>query len=319
MFSAMLNLFLSLSLLVLMPAQVWAKKIQFIFMARNFTIVVPDNKLTGPRPLVVLLHGCRQNPDMFLDGTRIEKEATKNNFLILAPQQPSYYNTHECWNWFFDFQQQRNITTEMGQIVASIPYISQLYKIDYNKIFVTGISAGGALAHNLTVCYPDVFAGSAIHSGFAFKTAETIDEANAVTSAKQKSPEYLGKKMYACAHTVSKHKLNKVLIIQGKTDKLVPYRHAALISDSQAVWRDYLDDGQRNNSARGAISSQKIKFTNNYEIERTDIRYADFSERKLLINGMGHAWGGGKPVSEYFDPKAPSSTQFILDFFGLIK
>lgn len=315
----MMKLILTLTLLTVFSFPVMAKRIQFIYMARNFTLSVPDKTSKTPRPLVVLLHGCKQSPDLILEGTKLEKEASKNDFLILTPEQPAYYNSDHCWNWFLDVNQSRMLTNEMGQIIAAIDLVSHQYKIDNSKIFVTGISAGGVMAHNLTACYPDVFAASAIHSGLTFKVAESIPEAQTVlTSYEQKSPAYLGKKMYECSKGTNQ-KLNKVLIIHGEEDSRVPALHAELMTKSQAVWRDYLDDGKKNNSVALATKKQHLSFPNGYEVDLTDLQYPGFLERKLMIKGLGHAWGGGKPITVNFDPEAPSSNQFILDFFGINK
>jgi len=315
----MTKLILTLSLLTVFSFPAMAKRIQFIYMARNFTLSIPDKASKSPRPLVVLLHGCKQNPSLILDGTKLEKDATKNDFLILTPEQPAYYNSDHCWNWFLEFNQSRMLTNEMGQIIAAVDLVSGQYNVDKNKVFVTGISAGGVMAHNLTACYPDVFAASAIHSGLTFKIAESIPEAQTVlTSYEQKSPVYLGKKIYECSKGLTQ-KLNKVLIIHGEEDSRVPSLHAELITKSQAVWRDYLDDGKRNNSATVATKKQHLTFPNGYEVDLTDLQYPGFLERKLMIKGLGHAWGGGKPITVNFDPEAPSSNQFILEFFGIIK
>lgn len=290
-----------------------------MYMARNFTLSVPDKVSKSPRSLVVLLHGCKQSPSLILEGTKLEKEAAKNDFLILAPEQPAYYNSDHCWNWFLDINQSRMLTNEMGQIIAAIDLVSNQYNVDKKKVFVTGISAGGVMAHNLTACYPDVFAASAIHSGLSFKVAENIPEAQTVlTSYEQKSPVYLGKKIYECSKEVSQN-LKKVLIIHGEDDSRVPSLHADLITKSQAVWRDYLDDGKKNNSVAVATKKQHLSFPNGYEVDLTDNQYPGFLERKLMIKGLGHAWGGGKPITVNFDPEAPSSNQFILEFFGIIK
>lgn len=315
----MTKLILTLTLLTVFSFPAMAKRSSFMFMARNFTLSVPDKASKNPRPLVVLLHGCKQSPDLILDGTKLEKEATKNNFIILTPEQPAYYNSDHCWNWFLDFNQSRMLTNEMGQIIAAIDLVSDQYKVDKNKIFVTGISAGGVMAHNLTACYPDVFAASAIHSGLTFKVAESIPEAQTVlTSYDQKSPAYLGKKIYECSKGTTQ-KLKKVLIIHGEEDSRVPSFHAELMTKSQAVWRDYMDDGKKNNSVTVTAKKQHFIFPNGYEVDQTDLQYPNFLERKLMVKGLGHAWGGGKPISVNFDPEAPSSNQFILEFFGIIK
>lgn len=316
----MLKLSFAFALTLLICGQASARRISLVHMGRNFVLVVPDKLTKGPKPLLVLLHGCKQSPSLILEGTQLEVEANKNEFYILAPEQPNYYNMDHCWNWFQDFQQRRIVGSEMGQIIAGIDVISKNHSIDLNKVFVTGISAGGVMAHNLTACYPDVFTGSAIHSGLTYKVAESVREAQSVlTSYEQKSPEYLGKKMFECARDVKKKKLSKVLIIHGRDDSRVPSLHSELISKSQAVWRDYLDDGKANNSVRGVTRSETMRLPRSYSVEQTDIQYPGFHERMLMVKDLGHAWGGGKPISVNFDPKAPSSNQFILQYFDLIK
>lgn len=311
---------LTLILALLICGAASAKKMSLIHMGRNFVLVIPDKLSAGPKPLLVLLHGCKQNPSLILEGTQLEVEANKNEFYILAPEQPNYLNMDHCWNWFLDFQQRRLAATEMGQIVSGIKAVADSHLIDPNKIFVTGMSAGGAMAHNLTACYPDIFAGSAIHSGLAYKVAENVTEAQAVlTSYEQKSPEYLGKKMYQCSREAKKKKLAKVLIIHGREDSRVPSLHSDLIGKTQAVWRDYLDDGKANDSVIGIVKTETLRLARSYSVEKTDIQYPGFHERTLMIKGLGHAWGGGKPISVNFDPKAPSSNQFILDYFELNK
>lgn len=298
----------------------WAKKTALIYMGRNFILVTPNNSSKAPKPLLVLLHGCKQNPDLMIEGTKIEEAAIKNNFMVLAPEQPSFANFDHCWNWFLDFNQMRAFGNEMGQIIGAIDVVGNTFAIDKNRVFVAGISAGGVMAHNLTACYPDVFKGAAIHSGLNFKIAESMNEAQTViTSYEQKTPSYLGKKMFECSRKVESNKLDRVVLIHGAQDSRVPPLHTDLISEAQAVWRDYLDDGSQNSSVRGRVSKATLNFPMNYQIEKTDTVFPGFTERKLLVKGMGHAWGGGRPVSVNFDPSAPSSTQIILEFFSLSK
>lgn len=314
----MIKLILSTILAVSFTVPAWAVKTRFVHMGRNFTLVKP--KSSSKLPLVVLLHGCKQTPDLILNGTYFEELAEKKKFIVLAPEQPSFANGDNCWNWFLHYQQIRNSVNEMGQIVSAIQILATQNLIDQNKVFVTGISAGGAFAHNLAVCYPDVFAGSAIHSGLAYKTAETLSEAQTVlTTTEQKSPDLLGKKMSLCARNGTKHKLNRMLVIHGESDRVVPTLHAELITSAEAVWRDYLDDGRRNDSVRGNSHSWSDSYQSGYVITTIDTQYPSFLERRMMVKGLQHAWGGGKPLTVHFDPDAPSSSEIILNFFGLNK
>lgn len=304
-------------LAILLCDNAWSRRTHFVHLGREFVLVTPA-QMTKNLPLVVILHGCRQDPAEFLKGTKFEAEAEKHRFIILAPEQPSFANYKQCWNWFLDVNQNRNVMNEMGQVVSAIDLVANKYQVNPNKIFVAGMSAGGAMAHNLAVCYPDVFSGAAVHSGINFKAAENVPEAETVlTSSRQKSPDYLGRRMAACARGTGPARLNKVLIIHGSTDQVVPQFHAELISDAQSVWRDYLDDGRANDSVRGLVTTETLFYPRGYSVNKISTQYPGFVEMKLLVKGLNHAWGGGLAVSQYFDPEAPSSNEFILDFFDL--
>ena len=287
-------------------------------LGMHFKLINPNHS-KEKKPLLLLLHGCKQNADLIIEGTGLAEEVVKRNFFLLVPEQSILMNSDHCWNWFYSFQQMRGVFNEMNTFVSAIKSLSLVYPIDDSRIFVAGISAGGAMAHNLVACYPDVFSGAAIHSGLAFKTAENIFEANTVlTAPKQKSAEYLGTSAYQCGHDLGMPlKLKKILIIHGLADQRVPVLHADLISATNSVLDDLIDDQVINDSDAPKINEQVISSPNGYDVHITDKNYKSFSERKILVKGLQHAWGGGKPLSANFDPKAPSSNLFILNYFGL--
>lgn len=176
------------------------------------------------------------------------------------------------------------------------------------------------MTENLMICYPDYFKGAAIHSGLAYKTAENMSEAQTVLESRtQKSAEYLGEKAAACAPRSIKRRLKQVMIIQGEDDKKVPLLHADLLNEVHSVWQDYLDDGIRNNTQHYSEESSTQDFPLGYIISKTDRYFKNgFTESTLKIRGLGHAWGGPGEAQNHFDSKAPSSSHFILKFFGLI-
>lgn len=296
-----------------------AKTINFPLMGRQFTLETPRSERSVNRPLLVLLHGCKQSPDIILRGTRMDEMAQAKNFFVLAPEQSLLMNIDHCWNWFFDFNQRRGLTNEMGQIMAAVQLVKNNYQIDTNRIFVAGMSAGGVMAANFAACYPDVFAGAAMHSGLAYKIAENMVEAQTVlTAAKLKSPSYLGKKAYECGRGTGKRKLSRIVLIHGDRDPRVDSFHTKLISETNEVLMDYVDDGKRNYSARFRKGEKTLRHFSGYEVEVQEKIYSNnFSEISYIVGGMAHAWGGGKPISPNFEENAPSSTEFILNYFGL--
>lgn len=307
-----------LILLSFLSLDLSAKTTSFQLLGRSFLLETPRNERTANRPLLVLLHGCKQNPDIILRGSRMDEMARAKNFFVLAPEQSVLMNIDHCWNWFFDFNQRRSLTNEMGQIMAAVQLVSQTYKIDTDRIFVAGMSAGGVMSANFAACYPDVFSGAAIHSGLAFKIAENLAEAQTVlTASKLKSPSYLGKKAYDCGRIAGRRKLSRMVLIHGDRDSRVDSFHSKLISETNEVLMDYVDDGKRNYSARFKKGEKTIRHLTGYDVDVQEKIYPKFSEITYLVRGMAHSWGGGKPITPNFEENAPSSTDFILNYFGL--
>lgn len=273
-----------------MLSNVYADVSEFYLMGRKFILVrpnlIPQHKPLKA-PLVVLLHGCKQDAELIMNGTRMRDAAEKNNFFLLIPQQEIFYNSDHCWNWFYPINQSRHPAGELGQIIATIEALKNNYAIDEQKIFAIGMSSGGAMAHNFLACYPDYFKGVAVHSGLAFKTAESVTEANEVlTRENQKSPEVLGKLAAECSDVAATdQKLEKLLVIHGLKDPRVNPIHGKLIIDTtNAMMKNF---------------GRKI------------------STKLILVPDLAHAWGGGLPLTSNFDEKAPSSTYEILRFFSL--
>ncbi len=307
--------------LLLSATLAFAKKSETEINSRRFLVVGPDARPTSKRPLLLLLHGCKQSPEIILEGTRLEEFAVRRNFYVLVPEQTLFENIDHCWNWFLSYEQLRSNLNEMGQIIAGIQSMIRNYQVDPEQAYLAGISAGGAMGHNLASCYPDVFKGAALSAGLAFKIAENVYEASTVLDQNHfKKPDYLGREAYECGNGQSKkRKLSKMLLIHGENDKRVDPFHSRLISDVNNVTLDYYDDGRRNNSAsfiEGLTSSPRV---NGYSYTIRERRYktVNFSERLILVKGMAHAWGGGNPISINFDPKAPSTNEFIQNFFQL--
>ena len=307
-----------LIILTSLCTNVFGETVSFYNQGRLFKLIAPARN-NQKKPLLLLLHGCKQSAESILEGTGLEAEALKRNFFLLVPEQSAMMNNDHCWNWFYSHEQVRGSLNEMTSIISAIEVLGNSYAIDRSKIYAAGISAGGAMVHNLLACYPDYFSGVAIHSGLTFKTAENIFEAQTVlTSTDQKNPEYLGSKAYACGRiSVKPRVLKKILVIHGLDDKRVPSLHADLMSSTQEVLTDLLDDQIINHSDSPQVYEQTTNFANGYKAFITDKNYKSFSERKILIKGLQHAWGGGKPISVNFDPAAPSSNAFIFNYFNL--
>lgn len=309
-----------LSVLLLLSANTaFAKKSEMTVQGRRFIVVSPNSKPTEKRPLVLLLHGCKQSPEIILEGTRLDKVAVEKNFYLIAPEQTVFENYDHCWNWFLSHEQTRSSYNQMGQMIAGIRTMIATAQVDPERIYLAGMSAGGVMGHNLASCYPDVFRGAALSAGLAYKIAEDLYEASTVLDSHHfKSPNYLGKAAWACGSRAEKRRLTKMLLIHGEEDTRVDPFHSRLISQVNEVTLDYYDDGRKNGSAKYSSTTSRQNLSG-FGVSMIEKRYRtiNFVERLILVKGMAHAWGGGKPISENFDPEAPSTNEFILNFFQL--
>jgi poly(hydroxyalkanoate) depolymerase family esterase len=143
----------------------------------DYKLYVPAAHTGDARlPLVVMLHGCKQNPDDFARGTRLNQLAEEQGFLVAYPAQSRGANRSNCWNWF-EPQQQTPAGVEPSTIVGIVREISATYRVDERRVFVAGLSAGAAMAVILGDSYPDVFAAVAAHSGLPRGAAHDVPSA----------------------------------------------------------------------------------------------------------------------------------------------
>jgi poly(hydroxyalkanoate) depolymerase family esterase len=143
---------------------------------RSYKLYVPVGySPDGSRdvPMLVMLHGCTQSPDDFAAGTRMNSIADQQGFLVLYPEQSQAANPQKCWNWFLPGDQQRD-AGEPCIIADMVRSVAASYRVDHRRIFVTGMSAGAAMAVVLGNTYPELFAGVGAHSGLPYRAAHDV-------------------------------------------------------------------------------------------------------------------------------------------------
>ena len=144
----------------------------FVWPSRDYLVYVPAGRPRLRRaPLLVLLHGCRQTPEEFAQGTRIAAFADRTGCVVLLPRQKEHANPWRCWNWF-----ESRTTAGKGEaaiVAAQIRRVRRRYRIDRKRVLAAGMSAGGALAAVIGVRYPDLVRGVAVHSGLACGAASS--------------------------------------------------------------------------------------------------------------------------------------------------
>src|SRR3984893_14660507 len=262
--------------------------------SRTYKLFVPSSYHQGqPLPLVVMLHGCTQSPDDFAAGTRMNFIAQEQNCLVVYPAQPSGANPSKCWNWFRAADQRRD-EGEPSLIAGITRRVMQDYSVDPKRVFVAGLSAGGAAAAVMAATYSDLYAAVGIHSGLAYGAATDMPSAFAAMRQGVKGGR----------QTAADGPMIPTIIFHGDRDTTVhPDNGAHVVEHAIGATKT------RKKNHRGQIPG-------GHGYTRTT--HAD-GEREIVehwnIHGSGPAWSGCSTAVSYTDPQGPDATKEMLRFF----
>jgi poly(hydroxyalkanoate) depolymerase family esterase len=269
-------------------------------------------------PLVCMLHGCTQDAASFAAATQMNKAADRYGFVAVYPQQDRGDNPQNCWNWFLPQHQARGA----GEPASIVGIIRELmgtpshWTVDTRRVFVAGLSAGGAMAAILAAVYPDLFAAVAVHSGLSYRSAASTGAAFDAMARGSEDPIGQGR----AAHLATGDLARPVpsIVVHGSADPTVaPVNADQVLKQSMTANRLAapetcdLDIARPTTTSRGQVNGGHA-YT---RCQWTDRRGALMHEL-LKVDGLGHAWSGGAPGGSYTDPQGPDATEAIWRFFA---
>ena len=267
--------------------------------SRAYKLYIPSRYHGEPRPLIVMLHGCTQSPDDFAAGTRMNFGAEEHACLVVYPEQAVAANSSKCWNWFQSRDQKRG-QGEPSLIAGITRQVMTDYKIDPRRIYIAGLSAGGAAAAVVGEAYPDLYAAVGVHSGLACGVARDLPSAFAAMRGEHslREPKSSGQP--------GEYRLNlPTIVFHGDRDATVHPRNGA-----EVVARAMAGGGLRTSVEHGSVAAGH---TYTRSIQRNASGRGVLEE--WVIHGAGHAWSGGSPAGSFADPKGPDATKEMLRFF----
>jgi poly(hydroxyalkanoate) depolymerase family esterase len=276
----------------------------------HYELYVPSTYTPAtPVPLVVALHGCTQSADAFRVLTRWDALAEAKGFIVVFPQQDAGSNTFKCWNFFQDASMHRS-AGDPARIAAVTSLIENTYDVDPHRVYVTGLSAGGAMASIMGATYPDYFAAIGVGSGCEYAATA------ACAGYKSADPAVAGQTAYR--EMGPRARPMPFIAFQGDQDKTVPPANADQLVQQWLLTDDLADDRAANGSVltNPATTSQSFASTSRPYTVRT---YQTKSKAELgsywLVHGMSHAWSGGDGSQPFSDPSGPDATAAMYDFF----
>ncbi len=281
------------------------------FGTRDYAVYVPSTYTGTPVPLVVMLHGCSESVEDFDADTGMTRFAERDGFVVVYPRQLPVASVSTCWNWFLPRHQQRG-AGEPSFLAGITRQVMGDYAIDPGRVYIAGMSAGGAMASVMAATYPDLYAAVGIHSGLEYAAARDGLEALRVTVAGGPAPERAA--ALAIAAGGSHARIVPAIVFHGDADQTVDVVNGDQALRQWLLADDLADDGALNGSlAPDAISVSERRLPAGRSYTRTV--FADGLLERWIVHGMGHLWSGGPSAGPYADPRGPSASEEMLRFF----
>ena len=277
---------------------------------RSYKLYIPSGYIEQEVPLVVMLHGCTQNPNDIAAGTQMNVLAEEHLFLVAYPAQAQGANMNKCWNWFKASDQQRG-RGEPSLVAGITRQVIDEYNVADGRVYVAGMSAGGAMAAIMGEAYPDLYAAVGVHSGLAPGAAH--DMPSAFAAMHHGGPATPRRDILAGQAA----RIVPAIFFHGDCDKTVHPRNADHLLEHYCTYKAFgIRDAADGGTPRGTVRQGQVSGGHAY----TRATYRDAGGRAIVerwtVHGLGHAWSGGSFSGSYTDAKGPDASAEMVRFFN---
>jgi poly(hydroxyalkanoate) depolymerase family esterase len=270
----------------------------------SYALYLPPGAEGGGVPLVVMLHGCKQDADEFAQGTRINLLADRYGFAVLYPEQSKHDHAHRCWRWYDTSAGAGG--GEAASIVSLVDATVREHGLDDERVYVAGMSAGAGMASLLAVRYPGVFAAVALHSGVVFGDARSaVGAMDVMRRGSRKDPVML----VDAAVDLAGYPGMPAMIVHGELDSVVSSANA------EQLTAEFLRLNGMVDAAGGRRGGETREDKQDGATVRDYVKGGRRVVRTVLVRGLGHAWSGGDDTVPFHSSKGPDVTGMLWEFF----
>lgn len=258
--------------------------------SRRYWLFLPT-RLASRMPLVVMLHGAGQTAEDFASGTMMNEVAEEHGVIVVYPEQPWSANVSRSWNWYLEADQKRN-EGEPALIAGITRRVIADFPVDDARVYVAGLSSGGAAAAVMALAYPDLFAAACIHSGLASGAATGLVSA------------FKAMRVGGRSRTVASPRAVPTIVFHGDRDAIVNHANAAQVVIQMTGDRTLALVADKGRSDGG------VGYTRNVSSDGGGAQVEEW-----ILHGGGHAWSGGSAAGSHTAPLGPDATREAMRFF----